>query len=339
VDATAEILYVFATSDGSASCDHDADCTAVYRLQVDFPDGDTGSEAVVGSSTTSGTEPKPMFIGAFDSTYLASTNGTGNLWVCGNTGGEPTLYKIAIDAGVLGSVSLEPSLSTATVACSPVSDLLNPNAAEGPTEWVFASAENDGVSAGCSSGGCIFNFQDTAWYATTAYYIGQEILDSNSHIEVVTVAGTSGATEPFWNIANGGSTLDGSVTWLDQGPLSAVTPAAWQANHRYGRRAEILDPNNNIQVVSVSGTSGASIPTFNPTPGETTSDGSVTWTNVGAIATASLAVAGGSSGMVFDNTATESGTSQIYFSTLSNQVCGTSGTGGCAIQASQADLQ
>jgi hypothetical protein len=44
---------------------------------------------------------------------------------------------------------------------------------------------------------------------------------------------------------------------------------------------------------------------------------------------------------VIDNTVTPGtlDTSQVYFSTLSNQVCGTSGTGGCAIQASQSALQ
>jgi hypothetical protein len=58
-------------------------------------------------------------------------------------------------------------------------------------------------------------------------------------------------------------------------------------------------------------------------------------------ATAGLAVAGGSSGIVIDNTSTSSGASQIYFSSLSNEACtgnGTTGngTGGCAVQASQA---
>jgi hypothetical protein len=44
----------------------------------------------------------------------------------------------------------------------------------------------------------------------------------------------------------------------------------------------------------------------------------------------------GTSGVVIDNSSTVSGYSQIYFSTLGNQTCTTSGgTGGCAIQASQ----
>ena len=60
---------------------------------------------------------------------------------------------------------------------------------------------------------------------------------------------------------------------------------------------------------------------------------------------AALSASGGTSGVVIDNTVPPGSppgslqTSQIYFSTLSDQVCGTSGTGGCAVQASQAGLK
>ena len=51
-----------------------------------------------------------------------------------------------------------------------------------------------------------------------------------------------------------------------------------------------------------------------------------------------LQEAGGASGIVVDNGA--SGASNIYFSTLLNQTCTTSGgTGGCAVSATQAALQ
>ncbi|MGA2373346.1 MAG: hypothetical protein ABSG11_22030 [Candidatus Korobacteraceae bacterium] len=58
-------------------------------------------------------------------------------------------------------------------------------------------------------------------------------------------------------------------------------------------------------------------------------------------ATAGLAETGGTSGITIDNTLTFTGASQIYFSSLANETCagnGTtgSGTGGCAVQASQA---
>jgi hypothetical protein len=58
-------------------------------------------------------------------------------------------------------------------------------------------------------------------------------------------------------------------------------------------------------------------------------------------ASAGLAAAGGTSGIIIDNVVSSTtGASQVYFSTLSNQACngnGTtgSGSGGCAVQASQ----
>jgi hypothetical protein len=66
-----------------------------------------------------------------------------------------------------------------------------------------------------------------------------------------------------------------------------------------------------------------------------------TSTTAPTAATAGLAAAGGSSGVIMDNISTTTGASQIYFSSLSNETCagnGTtgSGTGGCAVQASQA---
>ena len=64
---------------------------------------------------------------------------------------------------------------------------------------------------------------------------------------------------------------------------------------------------------------------------------------VGPISTANLAAAGGTSGIIIDNTVgsgTLAGASEVYYSTQSNQTCATSGgTGGCAVQASQSALE
>jgi hypothetical protein len=71
-----------------------------------------------------------------------------------------------------------------------------------------------------------------------------------------------------------------------------------------------------------------------------TADKTVRWKNVGASAISALATAGGTSGFIYDNTVeTLVGAAPGYFSTLSNQTCGTSGTGGCAVQASQPALK
>jgi hypothetical protein len=194
----------------------------------------------------------------------------------------------------------------------------------------------------CASGGCILNFVDAPWKASTAYVAGQEILDSKLHIETVITGGTSGLASPIWGTTAGTLKTDGNVVWINQGPLTAVPQGSWQGAHSYLRGAHILDPNGNIEVVTTAGVSGSVMPSWSITPGGTVTDNLVTWTNAGSVATFALPSSGGTSGIVFDNTVgsgTLAGASQVYFSTLSDQVCGTSGTGGCAVQASQSALR
>jgi hypothetical protein len=344
VDSAAGLVYVFAPSDGLADCPGAADCALVYQLTTTLAPGDTGLTAIVGNSTVEPAAPSPMYIGAFNSTYLSSVNATGDLYVCGNTGGAPTIYQVSIGDGVLGTVNAGPALSNAAGAtpCSPLADVMNPNASGGPTEWMFASAATGGISTACASGGCILNFKDTPWLPSTVYAVGQEIVDSNFHLEFST-GGTSNVAPPFWSITTGGSTTDHTVKWLDLGPLSAAPPLAWVKSRLYTKGAEILDTNGNIELVTTVGTSGTTAPTWNATVGGTTHDPTIlVWTNVGPPATAALPSAGGTSGIIIDNTVStilEPGTSQIYFSTLGSQACGTTGTGGCAVQASQSALK
>ena len=184
------------------------------------------------------------------------------------------MYQVPIAAGAFGTVKTGPTLALTTTPCSPVTDILNPNASAGPTEWIYASAETEGIAAGCS-GGCVFNFNDTPWLPLTAYTVGQEVLDTNLHVEVVSTAGTSGASVT-WNPALGGTTMDGTVHWLDQGALTAPVLSGWTASHHYAKGTEILDPavaTLSCQQARALIFPAATIPTFNATPGGTTIDG------------------------------------------------------------------
>ncbi len=133
------------------------------------------------------------------------------------------------------------------------------------------------------------------------------------------------------------------MTWLNQGVLSAFT-AAWAPNTFYAPGAEVFDSNGNVELETKSpgATSGPTPPVWPTAVGGTVNEtaGGPHWLNVGPIATYGLKATGGTSGMVIDNMVeTLAGASQIYFSTLSDQVCGTSGTGGCAVQVSQSILK
>ena len=356
-DVLRGLVYVFASEDNSSACNLGAnDCAGVYILSTTFAAGDTGTEIVVGNSSLNATPlPNPMYDGFFDNAYINSANATGNLYVCGNTGANPTLYVVPIQAGTPGTVAVIGTLATAgfTPACSPVTDIFTPGATAGSaaTERLFVSVQNNSTAAGCSGGGCIQNLIDTPWQASTSFTVGQEILIKGSSplvrfINVVITAGTSGAAQPSWPTTAGMTKTDGGVVWISQGnPALAIK--AWVANNAYGTvGARILDSNGNVQVVKTTVAphlSGGSQPTWNTTLGGLTSDNNITWVNAGTPPSKALSAAGGTSGIIIDNTVSPGtlvGASQVYFSTLADQTCVTSGgTGGCAVQASQSALQ
>ena len=347
VDSTVGKVYVFSSSDGTTNC-AGAPCAAVFQLATTFGAGTTGPEVSVGVSQAAPPNPNPMFEGGFDSTYLASANSTGNVYVCGNTGGAPTLYRIPVNAGTMAAAVPGPALSGAATGCSPVTDFSNPNATGGTTEWIFAGVQASGLGDSCGSAGCLMNFVNTPWLPSHAYTVGQQILDSHFQIQTVRALGTSRTAAlgpPVWNTTVGGSTTDATtLRWVNQGPQLAAH-GAWQPSHLYPLATAIIDTNGNVQVVTTAGTSRTAAlghPAWQTTINATTADAAVRWRNTGKPATASLAAAGGTGGIIIDNivgSGTLGGASQVYFSTQSNQACGSTGTGGCAVQASQSGLQ
>ena len=335
LDQTAQKMYVFSSNDNSGNA-------AVVQFSTTFASGTSGTETTVGSSSGA---PNFLYAGDFDDAYFTSRNATGNLYVCGNTGANPTMYQVPISAGTMPAAGT--SLTTATTAgskdsCSTVTDVSNPNAAGGLEERVYFSPQNHGRAAGCNAKGCVESFIVTPWQANTAYALGHEILSPKVHVEVAIVAGTSGATPPVWTNTSGLTRTDGGVTWLDQGVTTTIPLTTWAANNNYGSFTRILDSNGTVEIVISAGTSGGSAPSWSTAIGGTTTDGSVTWINASTLSVTALQTTGGASGIIIDNvvgSGTMAGASQVYFSTLGNQACTTGGTGGCAMQASQAGLK
>ena len=100
VDPSVGVIYAFVSKDNSGTCA--GGCSAVYFLSESFSAGATSAEARVGTSSAA---PATLYQGDFDDSYLNSSNATGNMYVCGNTGGAPTLYQISIANGVPGTVT------------------------------------------------------------------------------------------------------------------------------------------------------------------------------------------------------------------------------------------
>ena len=117
------------------------------------------------------------------------------------------------------------------------------------------------------------NLGSAAWAAGTRYTAGQAIVDFGGQIQLVSVGGTSGTTQPQWNETTGATTVDAAIKWTNAGTL------IWQPGTAYALGALVLDPNGGIQIVQTAGTSGATAPTWAATPGGLTTDNTVQWSN------------------------------------------------------------
>ena len=326
VDPVAGMVYAFLGNDGNGN-------SAVVQLPTQvsstkFSNQDCGTEAVIGT----GGSGVPVFAGTFDNAYFTSASGSspsGNLYVCGNTSGDPTLYQVPISGNAMGTVGTVTAVTTAATTCSPVTEVYNST-----NDFIFLSADTQGSSPTCGGSGCVYSTNITPWQRSTAYAVGQEILDTHLQIQVVEIAGTSAAAAPSWSTTIAGTVADFSVKWLNQGPLSTtIGAAAFATLSFYGSGTVVIDGHGNIELCNAGVFCfNASTPTWQTAPGATTSSGGP-WENLGANGIPALTASGGTSGITIDNTVpagTEAGASQIYYSTL---------TGSNVVQASQAALK
>lgn len=66
-----------------------------------------------------------------------------------------------------------------------------------------------------------------AWPASTLVGLGQLLVDSNGNSQVVSVAGTTGSTIPSFNNSPAGTTVDGTATWENLGPIGQLTSPSY----------------------------------------------------------------------------------------------------------------
>jgi hypothetical protein len=162
VDSVAGKVYAFLGNDGNGETAVIQFSSTVGNAMGQFAFHTCGSESTIGAAAT--TVGIPVFAGGFDNLYLNSSGSspTGNIYVCGNTSADATLYQVRITANAIAaagtSVLAVSSGSAANTTCSPVTEIDS-----GGSDLVFLSVESHASAAAtvnCPSGGggCLMSF-------------------------------------------------------------------------------------------------------------------------------------------------------------------------------------
>lgn len=128
------------------------------------------------------------------------------------------------------------------------------------------------------------------WFPSQVYPTDYYITDPYGNAQAQTGTGTptSSMNQPLWNAIKGVLTTDSTganaSTWRNKGPVGGWIGTTAVVD------SVIIDSNNNYQLVTTAGTTAATEPVWNVTPGGTTSDGTATWTNKGLAGSATAYV-------------------------------------------------
>jgi hypothetical protein len=229
VDTTAGNIYVFVRLNGSIGgagvrasvCQF----SASFAANANCTSG--GSVAAIVSTTNIATIP--LYGGDFDNIYFTSANGTGSLYVCGTTGGNPTLWRVPVNAGLLGAAVQGPVLTTGNATCSPITEFNN-----GPTDRMFLSvvaASKTAAPVSCPSNatGCLMSFDittTTGWGPATATSATASVAGGASGVVVDNASGTTGASQIYFTPL---SATPGNCTTANQQGIGGCAVQASQS--------------------------------------------------------------------------------------------------------------
>jgi hypothetical protein len=112
------------------------------------------------------------------------------------------------------------------------STTLNVEITDGTVKWKCkgSSVQNWGIVAPGSAPSVANTTAPSpypTWQPNTVYSPSLSIIDGNNNIQLLTTAGTTGGSQPSWNVTVGGTTADSTAVWTNKGT------ANWQASHAY----------------------------------------------------------------------------------------------------------
>jgi len=195
VDPSAGTVYAYVSA-------HSGGGPSVYQFTYSFASGNTGNAHITASGMGTAGTTVPLYAGDFDNAYYSSANPatpTGHMWVCGNTGGTPTLYALTITTNTLTTTpTTGPTLSNASAtSCSPVTEFYN-----GTSDYIFVSPQTQSGTAAesCTANeGCVISFTVSG---TTATHSGSGAFPGGGSAIVVDTQNTtvSGTLQIYFGI-------------------------------------------------------------------------------------------------------------------------------------------
>ena len=153
------------------------------------------AQAVVSDSTT--IPASAFYAGALDFDYY-NTPGTGNLYVCSTHNTVNALWQIPINSMVMSTPILGPTLTSANVACSPITGFSN---ASTSTDQLFLSVAGSPINCPPNTVGCIMFFDITvssSWGTATLPAAAMPVTGGTSGIVVDNSSATTGASQVYF---------------------------------------------------------------------------------------------------------------------------------------------
>lgn len=200
VDSSAQKVYVFIGNDNSSHCSGSSACSGVYQFSTAGTLSGSGVEAWVGTGSPSAT-PVTLYAGMFDNKYFST--GTGSLYVCGNTNGNPILYPVPISPTGMtsGAITAGPSLvsSSNSATCSPITEVLN-----GSNDYIFLSVTANGnigfTGSNTCTGACVYSFNVSSVLTSTSKALdGIAAAGGASAIIIDNTSSTTGASQVYYS--------------------------------------------------------------------------------------------------------------------------------------------
>jgi hypothetical protein len=232
VDSTTEEVYVFVGQDfnnsGNTLCDNTNGCDGVFQFAASTSGIGTstcaynksnntwggsicGKEAVFGGATSS----TIIYDGAFDQAYYNSPGSGGNLWVCAaNPTPAARLNSVPFNTGtyfagsslafIANNITQFNPLTSTSSSCSPVTEIDN-----GSTDYIFLGVTGTGNQTGCSSAGCIYNFNVTSGVPSAATD-GLAAASGSSGIIIDNISTSLGASQIYFSTLGSQSCTGGT---------------------------------------------------------------------------------------------------------------------------------